>query len=492
MDQDAPTGRQPEANDTGAAGSALPGAAMGASGETPWGADPHQHVVGLGDARAPRWRRARGSLAASPPGRAAAEVGRLLAAGLSDPAAVLPVAFIVAFVLRVAWLDQPPHALIFDEAYYVQAARALLGWPIPAGAHYAGSPIGIDPNTEHPPLGKVLMAASMFLFGDNGIGWRVPSVFAGMVCLYAAYQIVRACRETSWFGIAVVVALALENLTLVHSRIATLDILFLAPLLVGSWMALRGRWLLAGIAMGVGLLVKLPAIYGVGAVGLLHLLERGPDWWRTRRVPLRELRPMVVFVLATAVVWVGGLAVLDARFSSYANPIDHIAHMIQYGSDLAGSVARTQHCPGPESLPWQWLFNDCQITYLRVDVTVSAGSTVISSDPSIDFRGAMNPILVGLIPISMLFAAWYAWRADSRMARWAVTWAAANYLPFVLLALVSRRVMYLYYMLPTIPALAVAAVLLLWRSGLPKPVRWGLVAAYVVAFLAYYPFRRIP
>jgi hypothetical protein len=166
--------------------------------------------------------------------------------------------------------------------------------------------------------------------------------------------------------------------------------------------------------------------------------------------------------------------------------------MIQYGSKLAGSVAQTQHCPGPESGPWQWIFNDCQIAYLRVDVTVRAGAEVISSRPSIDFRGAMNPILVGLLPISLTFAAWYAWRKGSRIALWTLSWAAANYLPFLLLATVSRRVMYLYYILPTVPAVAVAIVLLLLRSGLPRPVQWGLLAAYMVGFLAYYPFRQIP
>lgn len=432
------------------------------------------------------------ALGRSPIGRRVAELIDLLRAGVTDPAAVLPVAFIVAFLVRVAWLDLPRGSLIFDEAYYVQAARTLLGWAVPAGAHYAGSPAGLDPNTEHPPLGKLLMAASMLVFGDNGIGWRVPSLIAGMLGLFATYRIVRACNETQWLGILVVFALALENLTLVHGRIATLDILALAPVLVGSWMALRGRWVLAGIAMGIGILIKLPAMYGIGAVVLLYLVERGPDWLRARRLSRADVLPMLTFGATFFVVGLLGLTALDSRFSSYTNPIDHLNHMIQYGEQLAGSVAQTQHCPGAQSLPWQWLFNDCQIVYLRVDVTVSAGQEVISSVPSIDFRGAMNPILVGLIPIAMLFATWLAWRGESRLARWAVTWAAANYLPFVLLALVSRRVMYLYYMLPTVPALAVAGALLLMRSGLPKPVRWGLVAAYVAGFVAYYPFRRIP
>lgn len=439
-----------------------------------------------------RWRQALGRIAASAPGRAIARVAALLRDGLTDPAAMLPVAFIVALLIRVAWLDLPHRSLIFDEAYYVQAARTLLGWPVPAGAHYAGAAPFLDPNQEHPPLGKLLIAASMLIFGDNGFGWRIPSVLAGMISLFAMYKIVRTTRETQWFGIAVVFILGLENLTLIHGRIATLDMLALAPVLVGSWMALRGRWALAGLAMGVGLLIKLPAMYGIGAVGLLYLLEQGPGWLRARRIPLRELRPMVVFVAISAVVLVVGLAALDSQFSTFKNPVQHIQHMIKYGSNLAGSVAKTQHCPGAESQPWQWIFNDCQIVYLRVDVTVNAGGKMVSSVPSIDFRGAMNPVLVGLIPISMLYAVWLAWKDRSRIALWTVTWAAANYLPFLLLGMISQRIMYLYYMLPTMPALSVAMVLLLMRSGLPKPVRWGLAAAYVVGFLAYYPFRRIP
>jgi hypothetical protein len=31
----------------------------------------------------------------------------------------------------------------------------------------------LDPNTEHPPLGKLLIALSVLLFGDNGIAWRI-------------------------------------------------------------------------------------------------------------------------------------------------------------------------------------------------------------------------------------------------------------------------------------------------------------------------------
>jgi len=112
--------------------------------------------------------------------------------------------------------------------------------------------------------------------------------------------------------------------------------------------------------------------------------------------------------------------------------------------------------------------------------------------PKIDFRGALNPLLAGAIPIAGLFAGWYAWRTRSRLALWAVAWAAANYLPYLVLALFTSRIMYLYYALPLVPAMTIGIALLLVRAGLPRPLRWGFLIAYVVGFAAYFPFREIP
>lgn len=396
---------------------------------------------------------------------------------------------VAALVVRVVWLTLPQNGLIFDETYYVNAARVLLGWSVPAGAPYAGSPIGLDPNTEHPPLGKLLMALSMVVFGDNGLGWRLPSVIAGMVALVAVFQIVRAAGETARLGLLIVGFLAFENLTLVHGRIGTLDMLVLAPILVGAWFALRGRWAAAGAATGVGMLMKLTALYGLLALLIMLALLLRPKWGRLR---VSDLRPAAVMLLTFSIVTIGGLWLLDMRFSSYTNPFEHLQHMIDYGASLARSVVGPGSCPSNDSSPWQWLFNECQMSYFRVDVTVKAGDRILAIYPTIDFRGAMNPILIGSLPIAFLFTAWLARKWRNRLATWALVWAAANYLPYVVLALLSERVTYLYYFLPVIPPLAVATALLLRRSGLPRFVTAGYVAAFCVAFVAYFPFRQIP
>ena len=64
-----------------------------------------------------------------------------------------------------------------------------------------------------------------------------------------------------------------------------------------------------------------------------------------------------------------------------------------------------------------------------------------------------------------------------------------SYIP---LAIFTNRIMYIYYTLPLVPALAAGVALLLLRSGLPPLIRWGFLLAYLAGFVAYFPFRQIP
>jgi dolichyl-phosphate-mannose-protein mannosyltransferase len=409
---------------------------------------------------------------------------------LRDPGHALGVLLVVAFVLRAIWLNVPAKGLIFDEAYYVNAARVILG--LDAGSHYADAVRGFDPNTEHPALGKLLIAGSMAVLGDNAIAWRLPSLLFGMIALVAVFLIARDASKSAWLPVAVTALVAFDNLTFVHGRIGTLDILVLAPMLVASWLALRGRWILAGVAMGIALLIKITAIYGVGAILLYWLLTDGGEFLRRRRRPqIDDVRGPVGFVVITLSIMLGGLTILDATLSQFPSPVDHIVRIITYGANLKAPIT-VGHCPEIDSRPWQWLFNDCQILYFRTDVTVREGTEVVAKYAKVEFMGALNPLLAGAIPLAALFTGWYAWRTRNRLALWAVAWAAANYLPYVLLAALTPRIMYIYYAVPLVPAAAVGVVLLLTRAGLPRPIRWGFMAAYLVGFAVFFPFKQIP
>ncbi|HKG18486.1 MAG TPA: hypothetical protein VKB00_02005, partial [Candidatus Limnocylindrales bacterium] len=75
--------------------------------------------------------------------QATARGARLLAETARNPGRVLGIVFFASLLLRVLWLNVPSSGLIFDEAYYVNAARVILG--IPAGTHYADAAAGFDP-----------------------------------------------------------------------------------------------------------------------------------------------------------------------------------------------------------------------------------------------------------------------------------------------------------------------------------------------------------
>jgi predicted membrane-bound dolichyl-phosphate-mannose-protein mannosyltransferase len=281
---------------------------------------------------------------------------------------------------------------------------------------------------------------------------------------------------------------AFDNLAFVHGRIGTLDMLSVAPVLVGAWLALRGRWAMAGAACAVGTLVKLTAGFGLVAIFMVFILELAGRYRETRRIRLGELRPAAALLTSFVIVSVAGLWLLDLRWTTFADPVGHFAHMVSYGASLQTTGSPT----GIASYPWQWLVNDVEINYLRVAVDTTVDGAIVSSEPTIDFRGAMNPLLIGVAPLAFLFAIGLAWRTGHRLALWCVVWAAANYLPYYVLVLVGHRVTYLYYFLPVVPALAVAVALLLTRAGLRRVVLAGYVIGFAWAFLAYFPFRQLP
>jgi dolichyl-phosphate-mannose-protein mannosyltransferase len=392
------------------------------------------------------------------------------------------------------------HTLIFDEAYYVNAARVIADIRPPGGSSYHGAPLGKDPNAEHPQLAKVIMAGGIKLFGDGPWGWRIGSVLFGLIAIAAMYALVRGAGGGPWLSVGAAAVMALDNLMLVHGRIATLDIYAVALMIVSAAFYVRRRPLLAGVSLGLAMCMKEVAVYLVLVLGLLELAriarsrfgERtGPRVWLPANV-----RPLAICVGAGVVSALVVLWVLDLTVPAYdpgthitygGSPFTHISHIYTYALKLTA----VPHATGISSSPWDWLLNQKPIDYARVAVNSVAGGNVTASRPLILFRGEMNPFIIFLAIPALVAALWAAFREKDDIALLGVAWFAGTFFPFVVEYNFSHRITYLYYMLIVMPGLYLVTTRLFSPRILPVAAAIGWAIALVYGFGHLYPLRTL-
>src|SRR6516225_6954478 len=127
-----------------------------------------------------------------------------------------------------------PHAVIFDETYYVPDALGILRFGVEH--NYANDRNGLllrgDPHVfthggefvVHPPFGKVLIAGGEWLFGLSPFGWRFASAVVGSLSILLLARIARRMTRCTLLGCFAGLLLALDGLEFVMSRTALLDI----------------------------------------------------------------------------------------------------------------------------------------------------------------------------------------------------------------------------------------------------------------------------
>jgi predicted membrane-bound dolichyl-phosphate-mannose-protein mannosyltransferase len=401
------------------------------------------------------------------------------------------------------------HTMIFDEAYYVNAARVIAGIHPPQGDHYDSSPLGTDPNAEHPQGAKLIVAAAIEVFGDGPFAWRLGSLIFGSIAILGMFALVRSAGGGPWSALGAATLMACDNLLLVHGRIFTLDIYVVAMMIWGVAFYLQDRPVLAGVVLAVGFCFKFVGPYALGTLGLLELgrmfLRRrdaaAPPGWALRRVVPR----FAATVFTSVGVCVGLLAVMGLIATPYADaeaklitggPFAHIAHMFSY----AAQQVSPNGPQGIASYPWQWLVDLKPILYLRINPSLP-GQDFHAIHPVTAFWGMPSPVIMALGIPGLLFCLYRVLRRrraeqsaeDQQLALLAVTWFIGTWVPFALLSLIDQRTSYLYYMVIVMPGIYVAATYaaaLGWRLGRTWPRAlvgvWAL--GVVVAVVLMYPF----
>ena len=435
------------------------------------------------------------------------------------PAVLLAVICILGAAVRgydlgIPAQHQPGQGTIFDESYYVNAARVIAGLRVVPPETYAhASPAGTDPNAEHPQLGKIVIAAGIELFGDNSVGWRISAVAFSIAALLLLYWLVRCAGGSVGVALGATALASFENLWLVSGRIAVLDIYCVPFMLAGAAFYLRRRPIVAGALIGIGGCMKLFGLYALFALLGLELM-RGLLWLVARRrqptrppVPRRRLLAPVALTLATLATFFTLLTVLDRIVHPYndghrvdvnqsslcsdlllwSNACNHVTFMNKYGA----TVRRQSGPAGIASYPWEWWINVRDIHYYTTKVTVKSGNDVISVEPTLDFRGVISWVLLATSWPALLLTVWWAIRRRDDLSLLTIAWVAGTWLPSLALALLDDRTEYLYYMVVVMPALYIAVARLLARKEIPRLLVGVWIGLFIAEFANLYPFRTL-
>jgi dolichyl-phosphate-mannose--protein O-mannosyl transferase len=425
------------------------------------------------------------------------------------PLVLLGAVSVFSLGARLWWINKPlvsggKSALIFDEQYYVNAARVILG--IHGNSAYGDAAFFHDPNAEHPPLAKLLIALSMKVLGDNAWGWRIFPVIFGSLALLAMFWLVRSAGGSRWLALGASFLFAVDNLMLLQGRIALLDIFTVFFMLVSVALYLRRRAVLAGIALGIGLCTKLTALdifFVLLLIESARVVFRRPDDMRRflRRVRERVV-PLAKFTGVAAITYVALLYALDLIASpiggpgscatapaGFHNPIEHTNFMLCYAGKLTNPTGPT----GIASYPWQWLLNEVSINYYTVNTTVSANGHVIGTYPIVAFQGEMNPAIIFLaLPAFALAVRDVVVQRDT-LSTTSVAWMLGTFLPFVVAAApfgsIGNRTSYLYYMVVVLPGIFLGVAQLASNRRLPPAMLFGYVCILGYWFVTLYPFR---
>ena len=402
----------------------------------------------------------------------------------------------IAAITRGFQLSSPGR-LYFDE-FYAQDACVYLG----LSESICG--LSTEASWMHPPLGKWLISTGIALVGFEPIAWRLAPAAAGIVMVGLVHVLTRRLTKSA-LGAALAGGLvALDPLSIVMSRIAMLDtftacagvatVLFVV--LAREQLERRrqgGRgssrpWLIAaGVAAGVAVATKWSGVLAVGVAVLLVVAWEVSAARRSGRTWLSGVGAAVPSV-------VGWLIVLPAAI-----------YVISYAGRLDGELV---------AVPWQegaWVrqFVERQVQMLDFHVGLDlthpyaspAWSWLLGKRPVallIETGGAgrVREILAFVNPLVWLPGLAAAAAACVVAARRGRLWGpelviaagvAGTYLPWLMLA-GGRSQVFAYYILPTLPFLAVAlgwAAAELRTAG--RSLAGALAAVSIVVVLFWSP-----
>lgn len=364
---------------------------------------------------------------------------------------------------------------VFDETYYVKAARLLLK--------------GESTNHEHPPLVKILIMVGILIFGDNPLGWRLFSILFSSISICLLYLLTLNLTGNRLTSFSAALLFAFDIMAFNIGQIGMLDAAALMLVLAASIMLVKEKYDSSGLLFGLALLCKLSSIFSFSIIFFLLAKRIFGDGRFNAKTISEWLITAVRIVLMALAIFLVGLWVYDIAYGVFSgNPLNHLNYMFNYHSILQYDEEDVVF--ERIILPLRWI-NPLDpfppIPYYVVKVTEITNGGLHEYYP-IAYYGIYTPLWwsIWLItPASLVGTI----RKKKRSDFFIFLWIAANFLPYIILAYVSRRWVYPFYFCATLPGLYMG---LSQYLAYPKKLRIllaSLIFIQILWFILWFPVK---
>lgn len=397
---------------------------------------------------------------------------------------IIFIVFLTLFslALRLYRFTEPNH-YYFDEVYHAVTAKAYADNNPAAYNPFSQAPKeGTAYDWLHPPLAKLIQAASIKIFGDNPVGWRLPSIIFGTAIIPTTFVLALLL-----FGPLVAIfaslTIAFENLTFVMSRITMNDVFvtffiicsfLFTTLYIRSVKRKAFYLILTSIFLGLAVATKWTGLYAIAAIFTYLLFQE----IKNRRINFKLLLlftiPFLIYISSYGQYWIQGHSIneffgLHKQIWWYQNRHD-LEH--SYGTTALHCVpnglnAQKTWCP--------WILNVRPVYFSYEQYDTKAGYIYALGNPIIFWAG--------IAAISFLIAK----LIENRNKK--IILILAGYFIFWLPWIFAPRLLFLYHYLPSLPFLSIAlgfSLEAIFKTEF-KFLALLIVLIFIATFFYFYP-----
>lgn len=383
----------------------------------------------------------------------------------------------------------PGSEPLFDEQHVAQFERSYLTGTYFDEIYHARTAFEhlhrLPPyEWTHPPLGKILIALGVALFGMNPFGWRIMGVVFGTLLVPTIFALSRLFVEDT-YALFAAILFTFDFMHFVQARIATVDtyvvfFILLAYLFLFRYFLKRNTisLFLSGLFFGLGAATKWTAVYAGVGMAVLFFLYHG----RAIREGIlslsdftRRILPLSVafFILIPACLYLlSYIPYLLVPGYSLRSILRLQVSMYRYHHDLVATH--------PFASPWWewpimarpiWLYKGEGLPKGYISSIVSFG----------------NPALWWIGGITVLFALATPVFLKKQGVLWVLVAFFSQYVPWMLVP----RITFIYHYYGCVPFLAVLLGLFFaWleeENPRARVWRWALLFGAVGLFVLFYP-----